>query len=182
MDLEIIDNFLPKYQFNLLQSALVSDEFPWFFNDGIYRIPEPRRFQFTHNFYMMHGRVLPTLQREGETVGPHFHLLDNLLSVLGKRVPIAQLLRIKGNLNPRTFFHNHGGYHVDCPDVRTALFYLTTCNGYTRFKKSGRKIKSVANRLVLFDSNLEHEGVTCTDKKIKVVLNINFLSYIENAS
>ena len=50
---------------------------------------------------------------------------------------------------------------------------LNTCNGYTKFKKSG-KVKSVANRMVIFDSNLEHQGVTCTDKKRRVVINFNY--------
>ena len=41
------------------------------------------------------------------------------------------------------------------------------------FKKGG-KVKCIENRLVTFDSNLEHAGVTCTDKKRKVVINFNY--------
>ena len=33
MDLEIIDNFLPDYQFKSIQKFLTSDMFPWYYND-----------------------------------------------------------------------------------------------------------------------------------------------------
>ena len=31
-----------------------------------------------------------------------------------------------------------------------------------------------ANRMVIFDSNLEHQGVTCTDEKRRVIVNFNY--------
>jgi len=36
------------------------------------------------------------------------------------------------------------------------------------------KVESVANRLVEFDSNLEHTGSSCTDENIRVVINLNY--------
>ena len=45
--------------------------------------------------------------------------------------------------------------------------------GWTQFKKGG-KVKSVANRMVIFDNNLLHAGVTCTDEKCRVVMNFNY--------
>ena len=84
-----------------------------------------------------------------------------------------KLLRIKANLRPRTLFHRSGGYHIDTENVTTAILYLNTNNGWTRFKKGG-KVKSVANRLVKFESNLEHTGYTCTNKKRRVVINFNY--------
>ena len=81
------------------------------------------------------------------------------------------------NLSPRTFFHRKGGMHIDLTGQsspqKTAIFYVNTNNGWTEFKKGG-KVKSVANRIVIFDSNLEHQGVTCTDKKRRVVINFNY--------
>jgi len=50
---------------------------------------------------------------------------------------------------------------------------LNTCNGWTKFKKGG-KVDCVANRVVIFNSNLEHAGITCTDQKRKVVINFNY--------
>ena len=48
--------------------------------------------------------------------------------------------------------------------------------GWTQFKKGG-KVKCVENRMVIFDSNLEHTGFSCTDQKRKVVVNFNYESY-----
>ena len=73
-------------------------------------------------------------------------------------------------------FHRKGGWHIDFiddPPITTAILYLNSNNGWTEFKKGG-KVKSVENRIVIFDSNLEHQGVTCTDELQRVVLNFNY--------
>ena len=41
------------------------------------------------------------------------------------------------------------------------------------YKKVG-KINCIANRLVIFDSSLEHAGFTCTDEDTRVVINFNY--------
>ena len=69
----------------------------------------------------------------------------------------------------RGSLHNKVGMWI----MWTSIFYLNTNNGWTQFKKGG-KVKCVENRLVTFDSNLEHAGVTCTDQKRKVVINFNY--------
>ena len=58
--------------------------------------------------------------------------------------------------------------------MTTSVFYINTTNGWTQFK-NGDKVKSVSNRIVTFDSNLIHQGVTTTDEKRKVVINFNYL-------
>ena len=58
-------------------------------------------------------------------------------------------------------------------NIFTGVFYINTCNGGTKFK-NGPKVKSVANRVVIFDTNFEHAAVTCTDKQSRVVVNFNF--------
>ena len=41
-------------------------------------------------------------------------------------------------------------------------------------KSNNCKIKSVANRMVIFDTNLLHTGFSCTDKKRRIIMNCNF--------
>ena len=73
----------------------------------------------------------------------------------------------------------HTGFHTDFEEDqfvgKTAVYYVNTNNGYTEFK-SGVKVNSIANRMVIFDSKYEHAGVTSTDTNRRVVLNINFNS------
>jgi hypothetical protein len=35
-------------------------------------------------------------------------------------------------------------------------------------------IKSEENKLLSFDTDIEHTGSTCTDEKIRIVLNLNY--------
>ena len=79
------------------------------------------------------------------------------------------------NNNPRTFFKRNHGFHVDYQSegMRTAIFYVNTTNGGTKFK-GGPFVKGIENRLVVFKSNLLHAGITCTDQPRKVVINFNY--------
>ena len=56
--------------------------------------------------------------------------------------------------------------------MRSAILYVNTNTGGTKFK-NGRFVKSVENRMVIFDSNMIHAGITCT-KDRRVVANFNF--------
>ena len=171
--MRVVDNFLPIEQFNKIQSTLLSDCFPWYWNDTIVNSSEegynPKSYQFTHTIF---DRRPPW---NGEP-SLHAQTLQNssLFSLLGVR----EFERIKVNLNPRTVFHQGSGWHIDAekyPHIKnTAVYYLNTCNGYTKFKKGG-KVKSVANRMVIFDSQLYHQGYTCTDQKRRVVMNFNWI-------
>ena len=157
--MKVIDNFLPSYQFNHIQSVLMGDNFPWYYNEGIsYR--DDGLFQYKHTFY----------NRNSESISPYLSLWDYCL----KSLKVNQLWRIKVNSRPKSFFKRSSSYHTDdfpCPT--TAVFYINTCNGYTQFKKDG-KIKSVENRMVIFDATLEPAGVTCTEQHRRVVVNFNY--------
>ena len=164
--MKVIDNFLPNYNFKQIESSLLGTNFSWYYNDEM--LPEnhpqynPNLFQFTHTF---HAKYPPW---NGKT-SSFYPLLEICQSKLG----VKDLYRIKANLNPRTMFHKRGGYHSDWPNVTTAILYVNTNNGWTQFKSGGR-VKCVKNRVVIFDSNLEHEGVTSTNEKVKVVINFNY--------
>ncbi|QJW84683.1 hypothetical protein HK414_16180 [Ramlibacter terrae] len=103
------------------------------------------------------------------------HFLPLLRPLLKKLDPI-ELYRIKLNRTARNTRHVEYGLHVDIrrPDATTAIFYLNTNNGYTLFE-GGRRVDSVANRLVLFDTRVRHTGASCTDADWRMVLNINML-------
>ena len=167
--MQVIDNFLPQYQFKQLQSLILDHKFPWYYSSNILR--DDDHYQFYHTIYNIHNvkdRVIDT---------EYYSLFDFVQQKLG----VKRLDRIKINLNPKTFFHRKGGYHTDQRQLqepapqhqKTAVLYLNTNNGWTEFKKGG-KVKSVANRIVIFDSNLEHTGVTCTNEKRRVIVNFNY--------
>ena len=163
--MDIIDDFLPSYQFKQVSSLLIGDAFPWYYNDGIVIPFSPGSFQFTHTLF----------DRRPPWNGPsqYFPFMEVFLPRL--KIYPEKLYRIKANLRTKTIFHRNGGYHVDAfPCPYTAVFYVNSNNGYTKFKKSGKIVKSVANRIVIFNSNLEHSGYSCTDENTRVVINFNW--------
>tara|TARA_X000000368_G_scaffold244285_1_gene193082 strand:- start:37 stop:543 length:507 start_codon:yes stop_codon:yes gene_type:complete len=168
--MRVIDNFLPEYQFKQFQSVFLGSFFPWYWNEQIvYPSDEgydPKDYQFTHTLF---DRRPPWNGGDSD----YYQYVENssIFSLLG----INECYRIKANLTTRTIFTRSSGWHIDFADIpNTAVYYLNTCNGYTKFKKGG-KVKSVANRIVIFDSQSYHQGYTCTDQKRRVVMNFNWI-------
>ena len=161
--MEIIDNFLDKSEFNTLKSTLLSSSFPWYFNDfilerGTKECGNYYNYQFTHTLFTTSKR------------SDYFYLIEPCL----KKLRIRTLLRVKANLTPRADKNIIQGMHTDFDcDCLTSIFYINTNNGYTQIK-NGQKIKSVENRMVIFKSSTLHSSVTCTDKKIRCVINFNY--------
>lgn len=168
MALNIIDNFLSQEELHALQHGMLSDEFKWTLTNSV--APDTicddlYNFQLFHIFYQS-----PFI------VSDQFDLVNSILSKIKPQV----LLRVKANFVPSTHNVVVHGYHKDVPNdiakiSKTAIFYLNTNDGFTLFK-SGERVDSVENRLVMFDANEEHSGTTCTDQKYRVVINLNFLA------
>ena len=163
--IKVIDNFLDEEEFKQLQSIVLSQGFHWQFDDCIV-VPNDGQYQFTHCIFNI---------RYGGVSSGYYSVFD----VVQQKLGVKKLDRIKLNLNPKTVFHIKGGYHIDnnpsdpYQHTKTAVFYINTNNGWTEFKKGGR-VKSIANRMVIFDSNLEHTGVSCTDENRRVLVNFNY--------
>ena len=85
-------------------------------------------------------------------------------------------MRIKANVHARTHKIIEHGLHIDFqhPEMETAIYYVNTNNGYTMFE-NGTKVESVANRLVVFPTEMFHSGTTCTDEPRRVVINFNYV-------
>ena len=165
--MEVYDDFLPEHQFKNFDAQVLSNNyFPWYYNNGVVNANDGEGYQFTHTVFDQHV---------GGTLSALFPFFKPAL----EKLKVKNLVRIKLNLNPRTFFHRGGGWHVDYspndpfPHTKTAVFYLNTNNGWTSFKKGGR-VKSKSNRIVIFDSSLKHQGVTCTDNNRRVIVNFNY--------
>jgi hypothetical protein len=170
---KVIDNFLPKAEFNEIKNTLMSDMFPWFYNDNKVSKTEnvlfedgedgsKYNFQFTHTFY---GNMYPQSNY-------CFELFSPMLEIINPKA----LVRIKSNLTPPTPKKIIYGYHTDLPNtpknLKTAVYYVNTNDGLTLFK-DGPTVESVENRLLIFDSDLLHTGTSSTDIS-RCVVNLNF--------
>jgi hypothetical protein len=169
--IEIIDNFLPLDEFKEIQETITSSYFPWFINLNVLYADEAFdkkdhlfNYQFVHSFY--------------NNWRPASGQIDKIDKFVNKINPAA-ILRIKANLNPVTEKRIIHGMHIDYLEpCKTGIFYINTNNGITTFE-DGTEIESIENRFVTFDSRLFHSGSTCTDKKARYVININYIERIE---
>ena len=158
-NIKIIDNFLEDNVFTRIQNIVMGDYFPWYFNDFKSDGYDTHNYQFTH-----------TLIREGEFQSEFIQHMDSFF----KRLDVKEAFRIKMNLTTRTEKLFNHLYHTDFKDCTTAIFYMNTNNGKTIFKH-GEEVNSVANRMVIFNSNLEHAATSHTDEKTRVVINFNYV-------
>jgi len=171
MNVQVQDNFLDPQQFFELQKDMCGGEFPWYWQpnvaydiipDELLECDKLDNWQFSHMLYWLDA--------------PQSAWYKEARILLDAMQPnITALMRVKANCNPVTKEPIEHGYHTDInqSESTTSIFYLNTNNGYTKFE-DGTKVDCVANRLVTFPNNIRHTGVTCTDKKNKIVININY--------
>ena len=160
--IEVIDNFLEEDVFKEIEKILMGDKFPWFFNDFKNDDNDINNFQFTHTVVRGNGNIESKFI---QYMKPFFDKLN-----------IKKIFRIKINLTTRTEKLFNHLYHTDVSfQCTTAIFYINSNNGKTIFK-NGEEVNSVANRMVIFNSNLEHAATSHTDEKTRVVINFNYES------
>jgi len=159
--IKIKNNFLNKKDFNHIKNVMLGPNFPWYYNktkvdidgkDNLYN------YQLTHTFFI-----------DGSINSGGYNLLEPVL----KKLKVKELIRIKANLVPRTSkihrFEKHTDQDYDC---KGAILYINSNNGHTIFKD--KKVASKKNTIVLFNANQEHQGTTCTNEKIRVLINFNY--------
>jgi len=159
--MKIYKNFLSKEDFKKIESTIMGDYMPWYYNEFVIRSNKDS-FQFTYSF-----------MAEGEQTC-HQDMIDLLQPILSK-LKYKKLNRIKANLLSRDSKINEHGFHIDNAQEKgtTGIFYMNDCNGYTKFE-DGSIVLSESNKYVEFNSKLRHTGSSCTDAKRRVVINFNY--------
>jgi len=162
MTYEIIDNALSQEEFENINNFILNPEFPWNLTPVVTNqkenLPISASYYFTHEFW------------SGFHTEPQAQIFAPILNLLECRA----MMRIKGNLYPSTETIIHHDNHTDYEfSHRGAIFYLNTNNGLTVLEDT-IEIKSIENRILLFDPSVPHNSTTCTDDKCRVNINFNF--------
>ena len=163
-DIEVFDNFLEHELFKKISNKIINSK--WSYSDLIISLDKRICDELdNHQMYNM-------IYSDDEPKSDMFHLIRGIM--MNDKFNFKSLIKIKANLSFRTTEKIIHGYHVDVPyECKTAIYYLNTNDGCTMFE-DGREVGSVENRLVIFNSQLEHTGTTCTDQKIRSVINFNY--------
>lgn len=160
---KVIENFLDEKDFVVLETVLMGDQFPWYYNNKVIENGSygPHDYQFTHLFFIDYN------------VSSSFY--GDIISPIINKIKPSAIIRAKANLITRTAKTVEHGFHVDTQSKsKTGILYLNDCDGYTLFKESGQKVQSKRNRFVEFDSSLVHTGTSPTDQHTRVAININY--------
>ena len=159
--MEIIDNFLDQNDFEQILELHLGKQghLPWYYGGAVTGEDPTEEKHFSHMFYGFDQPVSEWMKQ---------------LLPFKDKLGINSLVRIKSNLTTKTPEIIEHGFHRDVEFLcKTAVYYVNTCDGYTKFE-DGSIVESVANRVVIFDSNMKHTGTTCTDTDARVVINFNY--------
>lgn len=160
MDLKVFDNFLSQKHYQELVEFMDNSE--WYYNSTIVLDNEkgPDKYQF----------VMP-IWAQGWI---HQRYLVELFSTY---LEPRAWVRIKANFSPKRTKIIENDLHIDSNhgDL-TGIFYLNSNDGYTHFN-GGKKVESVANRMVIFPRETMHSGTTSTTDHRKVI-NFNWFGSV----
>ena len=172
----ILDNVISHVESEKIKSQIFGVFFSWYYKDYVVADEDATentqdyQFQFTHSF-QENGNIVTPMEN-WEMLFPIYYVIQPM-----------NFIRVKANLIPRAEKIVPHGLHIDtfAPNSVTGIYYVNDNNGCTQFE-DGDKIESKQNRIVLFPSNLKHTGTTCTDAKVRVAININFIPYVNENS
>lgn len=140
----------------------MGENFAWYYRKDT----EIEKGYFTHSFFN-ENKVNSDLYQ------PH------IVPILERLKAIA-VIQIRANMFVSDFYKNkkcdwHTDYSLKC---KTSILYLNTCNGGTELNIDGKTIfiKSKANTMLIFDSDIEHRGTPSTDNDFRYIINFNYLN------
>ena len=163
---EVIDNFLPKNEFDQIKQVMTGYNFPWFLQNFVAYsdVPKKSHWYFCHKFY-----------EDGRHGPSHYYNLIDEIFLKGK-LNCGAIFRVKGNLYPKDENHIEHDWHIDYNfNHNGAIFYVNTNNGYT-ILEDGTKIESIENRMLPFDPGKRHKSTNCTDTEYTININFNYMA------
>tara|TARA_R100001132_G_C3202475_1_gene49197 strand:- start:22 stop:540 length:519 start_codon:yes stop_codon:yes gene_type:complete len=165
IELNIINNFLDKNFFDDLKKLVTESEFPWFQRKNM--VPDANDNDlgyFTHSFFSNN-----TINDENYN--------KYILSILNK-LKVKAPIEVRANLSPSCFFKKNAcAFHIDYEyKCKTAILYLNTCDGGTELKINNqiKFVKAEENKIVIFDTEIEHRGTKSTDQDFRYIINFNY--------
>lgn len=165
INITVIDNYISDSDFTKIQKVLLGGDIAWNFSQDVAHEGDNDLGYFTHMFYNF-----------GEPKSKY--LIDGLINPIVHKLKMQIPIRMKGNLYPSTQTLKQHDTHVDYPyKHKAAVFCINTCDGGTTI--DGKTIKSVANRMILFDGSRPHNSSTCTNAICRVNINFNWLDPVQ---
>ena len=159
--MKIRKNFLLKKELKSLQELMVSSDFSWYYRE--HQVEHAKDHPFLNHSVYRHGII-------------NSHFYESHFKCLLRELKVNMCSEIRVNLMMRDSKRYYSAYDVDRPfKCKTAIYYINTSDGYTEFEKTGKKVFSEENKIVIFDSSLKHRAVSPIDTFARYVVNINYV-------
>ena len=168
-NLKIYDDFLEEDKFKYIHNHMMGNKFPW--NLGIIT-NEKRDIALCDE--LDNVQFCNWIYKGNEPGGPEIKIVEPIIN--HPILAMTSLVRVKANMTMRTNKLIEHGWHRDGYfSCNAAIYYVNSNDGYTKFE-DGTKVESVENRLITFNTQDTHTGTSCTNSKIRCVLNFNYYS------
>ena len=189
MKVDIHKNVLSSNEYEMLESIITNDEFPWYFSphhlESSFRSDEPNLWHFTHSIFddrqssIIHGGMRGdenTLSQYNSNITKECESIPNFIDFT---YGSSQLIRCKANLYTNQGQSFHYRDHVDQSDysneeIMIAILSVGESDGGTVIGDTF--YESEKNQLIVFD-NVPHHGVSQTDSQTRICINYNFLKW-----
>lgn len=177
-DVEVSDNFLSLVDFEVLKKRL-EDSSTWGYLPDTAGVYDQTTEDHVNNCQMT--TVIYSFSR------PQNALFDFIEPVLTKAEAFL-LIKAKANITfaspDNRVFGWHKDFHTAPRDTRTAVLFFDDTDGATLVEtpEGVIEVECKANRFVSFPVNYSHTGVTHTNNKRRMLLNLNYVRVEENGS
>ncbi len=183
---EVIDNFLPEDIFrpfayyamtgsmyspmDSLADSTESDGSISNFGD-IYPGTDPATYMFVASLLFRRNKQVE--------LSDFYITQQHTIEQLEKHLNVKRWWRLRVNCTTIQPHQKVCKYHEDYTEkyfasTKSAILYLNSNNGGTKFQETGEVVQSKANRLVRFPTNTSHASVCQTDAKLRFIMNMNY--------
>lgn len=167
-EIQVVDDFLPKEDFEKILNVVATKDFPWYISDS----SDYNNDGNTQLFHILYNNNIP-FSKHFEVFNPLYHKL-NIFSLF--KVRLIATLKYNGIDNK---FHSDTE-NIPVNNVYTAVYYLNDNDGGTEFEDTKNIVHSKENRVVIFPSQLKHRTIKHkVDIPFRYVLNVNYVRFDE---
>ena len=158
--MNIYKNFVDKKICTQIKDNMLGANFPWFYRKN----QTGKDSSFLNHVFFTNNKLNSNLY--------------SLIEPLVKKLNPDKLINIRANLCLKRPMKSH--WHSDFDNLKltskskTAIYYVNTNNGYTVFKN--KKVKSEANKMIIFNGNTQHKVKYQTDRDTRIVINFLYES------
>jgi hypothetical protein len=119
-----------------------------------------------------------TLYYDNNIVSPFAHVINPVIDFLKMKVSNAMIVVVPKTNEKKPIFKKIEK-PLEIMDTITCVYFINTNNGnFNLFNFDD--IDAEQNKIFMYDSNLEVTNFTCTDKKFKVYLQLEFFKGSDN--